>query len=73
MQDARFGQHDEAWRRAGFGPFQQPAGGADEIGQIEQVLLAFGMGDHFGIGMLLLEPQQRLFAEAFVHDAAAWP
>ena len=52
---------------------QQAAGGADEIGQIKELLLAFRMGDHLGLGVVELELEQGLLAEGFMDLAAAGP
>ena len=57
VQDAGLGEHDEARGGAAGHPVQQLAGGADEIGQIEQMLLTFRMGDHLGLGMLQAQLQ----------------
>ena len=35
--------------------------------------LAFGVGDHLSLRVLLPELEQRLLAEGFVHDAASGP
>ena len=73
VKDPRFRQHDEAFGWARFGVTEQLAGGADEVGQIQEVLLAFGMGDHLRLRMLQLQLQQGLLAEGFVHGAAPRP
>ena len=51
VNDARFGQHNECVGVAALAVSEQFAGGSDEISQVEQVLLALGMGDYFGSGM----------------------
>ena len=57
MQDPGLGQHDEGLGWAGFRAAQQSTGGADEISVVEQVLLAFGVGQHFGTGVIELQLQ----------------
>ena len=70
MQDPRFRQNDEAVadfvRRS-----SEFAGGANEVRQIQQVLLAFGVGDHFCRRMFMLKGKHGFFAEGFVNDASA--
>ena len=44
MNDAGLREHDETVGAAGFGVVQQLAGGADEVGQIQQRLDALRMG-----------------------------
>lgn len=73
MQDPRFRQNDEAVAGALFGVIQELAGGSNEIRQVQQVLLAFGVGDHFSSGMFVLESQHGFFAEGLVNDAASRP
>ena len=73
MNDAGLREHDESVGAAGFGVVQQLAGGADEVGQIQQRLDALRMGDHLGVWMLQLQFEQGFFAEGFMHDAAPWP
>jgi len=73
VEDAGLGEHDVGIGFGGGGALQQAAGGADEVGQIQQMLLAFGVGDHLGPGMLLLQLQQGLLAEGFMHQTTAWP
>ena len=73
MQDPRFRQNDEAVAGALFGVIQQLAGGSNEIRQVQQILLALGVGDHFSPGMFVLEGQHSFFAEGLVNDAASRP
>ena len=73
MEDPWFRQNDEAFAGVLFGVVQQLAGGSNEIRQVQQVLLALGVGDHFSRGMFVLEGQNGLFAEGLMNDAASWP
>ena len=73
MENPRLGEHNEAVGCAGLRVLEQLAGGTDEVGQIQQVLLALRVGDHLRLRMLELQLQQGLFAEGLMHGAASWP
>ena len=69
----RFGGDDDRVAVKFLGIFQDHAGRAYDIGMIENIGGAFGVGGDRRIGMLRLELEQLGLAERFVDDADTRP
>ena len=77
LRDTRLALHNKSASGALLCLTQKGAGGADEVGQIQQMLLALGMGQHLGLLVLELHPaaqvliwgkQDRPVARQLVHQ-----
>ena len=73
MQDARLGHDDEFPCRIFRSELQQRGRAADVVGHEQHRPTAFGMGQHLGFGMELLELQNLIDRKFLVYAAGAVP
>ena len=64
---------DHRARRRRLDPLEDPLGGADPVGELDDVVRALGVHDHLAVGVLGPERGDVLGPEALVHRAVPLP